>query len=268
MRRLTITILATTLTVLAMATVGNSQPLRYSGELRVAVKGWGNVKLGRGVLEHLTVHCTNTACPATNYLTRGPRVRVVAQPYQGWKFIHWRGACKSRRPVCVMDASRVRADTNGLRHLHVSATFVPVAIGLTQAHPIPLSTDADVGGGWHVRVNSVTTEVPLSPPPQAGAEYLDANVTIGYLGGGSRTPEQDLTWQAVGSHKTPYSIGANPCPYPGPQPALQTYNPLLSGQSATGYVCWQIAINDASSLELYFGSGNLNYPRTTWFALH
>jgi hypothetical protein len=267
MRRLAIAVLTAALAVLGMAAIASSQPLRYDGELRVGIRGWGNVKLGKGVLEHLTVHCTNATCPAVNYLTRGPRARLVAQPYKGWKFVRWRGACKSGKQVCVVDVARIRTDTNGLRHIHVSATFVPVAAGLTQSHPIPLGTDADVGAGWHVRVNSVTPDVQLSPPPQAGAEYLDANVTIGYFGGGSRTPQQNLTWQTVGSHHTPYSIGANPCPYPGPQPQLQTYNPILSGQSVTGYVCWQIAINDASSLELYFGSGSLDSPRTTWFAL-
>src|SRR5205823_15125226 len=160
------------------------------------------------------------------------------------------------------------ADTNGFRHTHVWATVVAAALELTHHHPTPLGMEANVGGGWHVRVNSRTPNVQLSPPPPAGAEYFAAYVTIGYFGGGSSTPEQDLTWQLVGSHHTTYTPGSDPCPYPGPQPALPTYDPLLSGQSATGYVCWQIATNDESSLELYFGSGTLNYPATTWFVLH
>jgi hypothetical protein len=168
----------------------------------------------------------------------------------------------------VVNVAHVRADTNGLRHTHVWATFAPVALGLTHDHPIPLGTEAHVAGSWHVQVNSISSNAQLSPEPPAGSAYFDANVTIGYFGGGSSTPEQDLTWQVVGSHHTTYTPGSDPCPYPGPQPALPTYDPLLSGQSVTGYVCWQIAENDASSLELYFGSGTLNYPATTWFALH
>jgi hypothetical protein len=74
--------------------------------------------------------------------------------------------------------------------------------------------------------------------------------------------------EPVGSHKAPYrNVDGNACSYPGPQPELHT-SALFSGQSTTGYICWTIAANDASSLELYFGSGTLDYPGTTWFALH
>jgi hypothetical protein len=152
--------------------------------------------------------------------------------------------------------------------VQASVTFVPVAAGLTPAPPIPLGTAASVHGGWRVRVESVTPDVALTPAPPTGADYFAAEVTITYLGGGSATPEQDLTWQATGAHRTTYNPGSNPYPYPGPQPPLPTYAPVLSGESVTGYVCWQIAANDAASLELYFGSGSLDYPGTTWFALH
>ena len=216
----------------------------------------------------MTVRCTNAKCPAVNYLTRGSRVVLIEKPYKGWKFTHWRGACKSKKPRCDIAVARVHPNSYGLRQIHVSATFIPVAPGLTRAHPIPLGTAADVGGGWRVRVNSVTPNVQLSPAPPSGAQYFGANVTIGYFGGGSATPEQDLGWQVIGSHHTTYNPGLAPCPYPGPQPALPMYDPVYSGQSVTGYVCWQIAANDANSLELYFGSGNLDYPGTTWFALH
>jgi hypothetical protein len=49
---------------------------------------------------------------------------------------------------------------------------------------------------------------------------------------------------------------------------LDAYDPFAHGESRTGYVCWTISANDASSLALYFGSGTLAFPRTTWFALH
>jgi hypothetical protein len=268
MHRLSAAALLATIAILAAASAASSQGLGYNGQLRLGINGWGNVKLGKGVLEHITVRCTNARCPAVNYLTRGPRARLVERPSDGWKFSHWRGACKSRRPICVVNIARVRADANGFRHLHVSATFVPVAPGLTRDHPIPLGTEADVGAGWHVRINSVTDNVQLSRPPPAGAEYFDASATISYLGEGSSTPAQDLGWQVVGNYQAIYSPGSNPCPNPGPEPPLPTYTPIYSGQSATGYVCWQVATNDAGSLELYFGSGSFAFPRTTWFALH
>jgi hypothetical protein len=48
------------------------------------------------------------------------------------------------------------------------------------------------------------------------------------------------------------------------------FRPVQLGESRTGYVCWTINANGASSLVLFFGSGTLTLdsPRTTWFALH
>jgi hypothetical protein len=268
MRRFAGAVVVSTLTMLAAATVASSQAQRYQGDLWVGINGWGSVQLEKGLLQHRTVRCTRARCPAVNYLTRGPRAVIAEQPHTGWRFSHWRGACKSMRPKCSIDMRKVRPNAYGERNVHVSATFVPVAAGLTRGHPIPLGTTADVGRGWHVQVNSVTPNVQLSPPPASGAQYFAANVTITYLGGGSATPEDALTWQTIGSHNATYNPGSDPCPYPGPEPPLPTYAPVLSGQSVTGYVCWQIAANDATSLELYFGSGSLDYPGTTWFALH
>jgi hypothetical protein len=268
MGRLSCAVLALTLALLAAAAAASSQPQAHNGEVWVGLKGWGSVKLGKGALEHRTVRCTRQSCPAVNYLTRGSRVVISETPSEGWKFTHWHGACKGKRPRCTIDVARVRPNAYGERHVHVSATFIPVARGITRDHPIPVRTDANVGEGWRVRVNSVTPSTQLVPAPPAGEDYFAANVTIGFFGGASSTPENYLTWQAIGSHRTPYNPGSNPCPYPGPQPPLDMYDPVPSGQSVSGYVCWQIAANDASSLELFFGSGSLNYPGTTWFALH
>jgi hypothetical protein len=268
MRRLAGAVLLLTLVLLATAAAASSRTQAYNGDVSLSVKGWGNVKLGKGVIQHGTVRCSRQSCPAVNYLTRGRRVILTETVYKGWKFTHWRGVCKSRRPRCSIDVAKIRPTASGERHIHLSATFVPVAPGITRDHAIPLHTLADVGDGWRVRVNSVTPDVQLAPPAAAGTDYFAANVTIGYFGGASSTPENYLTWQAVGSHRTIYNPGSNPCPYPGPQPPLDMYDPVPSGQSISGYVCWQIAANDASSLDLFFGSGTLDYPGTTWFALH
>lgn len=268
MGRLGGAVIVAALVVLAVAAVASSQTNSANGEVWVAFKGWGSVKLGRGMLEHQTVRCERRSCAAVNYLSRGSRAILTEKSYAGWKFAHWSGACKGRRLRCSIDLTKVRSNAYGERHVHVTATFVPVARGITRSRPIPLRTTASVGAGWRVRVNSVMSDAQLSPPPPSGADYFAANVTIGYFGGAASTPENYLTWQAVGSHHTTYNPGSSPCPYPGPQPPLDMYDPVLSGQSTTGYVCWQIAANDAKSLELYFGSGSLNYPGTTWFALH
>jgi Divergent InlB B-repeat domain len=256
------------LAFLALTAVANSQPrAAYNGEVWVGFKGWGSVKLGKGMLAHRTVNCTRQSCPAVNYLSRGRRVTLTEKPYAGWKFSGWHGACKGKRPKCTINAARVRPNVYGERDMHVGATFVPVAQGITHDNPIRLGTTASVGQGWRMRVNSVMPNAQLLPAPPAGADYFAANVTIGYFGGASSTPENYLTWQSIGSHHTPYNPGSSPCPNQGPQPTLDTFDPLLSGQSRSGYVCWQIATNDATSLELYIGSGSLNYPGTTWFAL-
>jgi hypothetical protein len=89
-------------------------------------------------------------------------------------------------------------------------------------------------------------------------------VTVTYTRGGSLDPG-DLIWDVVGSHGTSYSQASDECPYPGVQPQLDLFTPVFSGQSATGYVCWTIAANDASSLELYFGAGT-PASGTIWFA--
>jgi hypothetical protein len=62
--------------------------------------------------------------------------------------------------------------------------------------------------------------------------------------------------------------GTNDCADPGPQPPLDTLDPLNAGQSTTGYICWTITASDADSLEFFWGLGTLDAPRTTWFALH
>lgn len=267
MRRLAVVLVAA-LAFLAVATAASSQPRVYRGEVWVGFKGWGSVKLGKGMLEHRTIRCTRQSCPAVNYLSRGAHIVLTEKPYAGWKFNRWHGACKRKRPRCTISVAKLRPNVYGERDVRVSAAFIPVAAGITHDHPIPLGRDAHVGQGWRVRVNSVMPDAQLFPAPPTGASYFAANVTIGYFGGASSTPENYLTWQAVGSHHTPYNPGSSPCPDQGPAPTLDMFDPVPSGQSRSGYVCWQIAANDASSLELYIGSGTLNYPGTTWFALH
>jgi hypothetical protein len=272
MPRLAAVLLTAALVFLAVTAVASSHPSSrspaYNGVVWIGFKGWGSVKLGKGMLAHRTIRCTRQSCPAANYLSRGARVTLTEKAYPGWKFSRWHGACKRKRPTCTVKVAKVRPNVYGERDVHVSATFIPVARGLTRDHPIPLGTTAKVGKGWRVRVNSVQPSAQLLPAAPAGAAYFAANVTIGYFGGASSTPENYLTWQAIGSHHTPYNPGSSPCPNRGPEPALDTYDPVLSGQSRSGYVCWQITANDVGSLELYIGSGSLNYPGTTWFALH
>ncbi len=271
MRRLLPVLLIASLALLVAAASARSQPQSFNGSVSVWVKGWGGIKATRGAFGHPTVRCTNASCPHDNVLLKGPHVVLTEKPYTGWKFGGWRGACKSKRATCVLDASHARKDRLGDHSVHVRATFIPVAPGLTRANPIPLGTPATIWDGLVVRVNSANANVQLGTSPPAGAEYFDANLTVTNPSGTSRP-----TWwyglTAEGSGNLPYGSAdnGNGCSAPGPQPPLDTGDPLGAGQSTTGYVCWTIPASDANSLEFYFGaSATLDGPeRTTWFALH
>jgi hypothetical protein len=245
-----------------------SRPQSYTGNVWVGIKGWGSVKAKKGVYSRPTFRCTNATCPAVDGLLHARRVVLVETAYQGWKFTGWHGACKRKtRPTCVIDAARAHKDASGARTIRVRATFVPVASGLTRAQPIPIGTAKSLGNGFTLTVNSATPNVQLSPPPPAGAEYFAADLTVKYTGPGQATARDAGTYYAMGSHPTSYDPFGNACPEV-PQPPLDYNATIYSGQSTSGYICWTIAADDAAGLELYFGSGTLDYPGTTWFALH
>jgi hypothetical protein len=241
---------------------------RY-GSIKIGFKGWGRVVLGKGFLDRqYTPSCMETSCPAAPYTSR-LRAVATAQPMQGWKFVHWRGACKSTKPKCTIRLKHVRPDVSGYRHARLTATFAAAVPGFTRSWPVPLGHTAstDTQDALRFRVNSVTPSASLTPAAPAGAEYFVANITATYVGGGSYNDFYNLAdsrLQVIGSHDAPYNAGSNGCPGGGPAPQLDSFGTLYSGQSDTGNVCWTIAANDASSLELYFdGSGY-----KTWLALH
>lgn len=269
MRRLAAALLISSLALLGAAAGARSQAQSFNGSVWIGIRGWGSVKATKGAVGHPTVRCTDASCRAANFLLKRPRVVLSAKPYKGWKFTGWRRACKStKKPTCVLDASHGRKDTFGGHSIRAAAEFVPVAVGLTRGHPIPIGTAANIGYGFVVRVNSTNADVQLGTPPPAGAEYFDANLTATNTGGRLSNLSNDFDFRAVGSHARYHTDDGAGCSNPGPQPALDTLDPFDPGESRTGYVCWTIAANDASSLELYFGSGTLDHPRTTWFALH
>jgi hypothetical protein len=240
----------------------------FKGGVNLSVKGWGTVTPGRGFAVHRSVPCTNASCGGEALFARARSVVLTAKPYQGWSFVKWRGPCKpTTKPKCTINLRRVRANEFGERVANVRAIFAPVAPGLTRANPIPLGTAKNIGPWLTVRINSTNSNVQLSPAPLTGDEYFDANLTLTFTGQGSATAGS-LDYNVVAGDKTSYNPSANACPNPGPQPPLDMSAPITSGHSASGYVCWTIVTNDESSLELYFGTGTLDYPGTTWFALH
>lgn len=224
------------------------------------------MKATKGVYSRPTFRCTNASCPAADGLLHARHVVLVASANVGWKFAGWHGACRRTRPKCSIDAARAHKSASGARNIRAGATFLPVAPGLTRAQPIPIGTAKSLGNGFTVRVNSAAPNVQLWPPPPAGAEYFAANLTVKYTGGGQATARSAGTYEALGSHTTSYDPFGNACPEV-PQPPLDFSLPIYSGQSTSGSVCWTIATDDADTLEMYFGSGTLDFPGTTWFAL-
>ena len=126
----------------------------------------------------------------------------------------------------------------------------------------------NIGYGFVVRINSANANVQLGASPPVGAEYFDANLTATNAGGRLSNLSLDFGFSAAGSHARYHTDDGHGCTDPGPQPALDAFDPFEPGEFRTGYVCWTIAAEDAGSLELYFGSGTFAAPRTTWFALH
>jgi hypothetical protein len=252
---------------------------RINRRVILFVNGWGSVRPEHGFVGHRTRNCTKL--PDCGWFARARRqhVRIVATPYKGWKFAGWRLACrKNKTRTCSLDLSRFPCPlfVSGPPGYQcrakpfMEAKFVPVAPGLTRKNPIPVGAVHDIGSGYAMRVESAEENVQLSAAPAAGEEYFDADVTLTYTGPGSSTPLDHLDLNAQGSFGQLYNADhGGGCPASDLQPRLDIVDPIASGRSATGHVCWTIATDDAATLEMFFGAGSQDhFPGTTWFALH
>jgi hypothetical protein len=272
MTRLLAAVLVASLACLGGAASARSESQAYSGHLGLWIKGWGTVDLKAGLVEHGPWKCKGVFCTSKGGLRlHASPVVLVETPYKGWKFAGWWGACKSEKPRCVIDLAHIRPNARGQRDVHVGARYVPVAAGFTRGHPIPLGTTADIGRSLRLRVNSVLQTEAVGPCPEPHTcEYFAANVTLSYGNGTSpyATAHSALgDWPVIGGHNRKYTLGADACPS-SPQPQLALDSPIYRGQSETGYVCWSIFTDDASTLELYSGTGGPHPGGTIWFALH
>jgi hypothetical protein len=252
------------------ASAARSQARVLNGGVILKLSGWGGVRPGKGFESHDVFQCFgDEPCAPVTFPAHVRRVTLTATAYAGWRFARWRAPCRGRKakPKCVIDLARVRKGSYGERIAHVRATFTDVAPGFTRAKPVAVGHANGTGDGYRLQVNSVTMNAALSPPAPAGAEYVVANMTIIYTGGGSSgfvSSIADAVINVIGSHNTSYNAQIAGCPNGGPAPQLDKTGTVYSGQAATGNVCWTIAANDAASLELYFGGQKYK----TWFALH
>jgi hypothetical protein len=269
MRSVVASLVVAGLALLTTVAGAHAQASSFAGGVNLGLRGWGSVTPQRGFDLRSPVACRNASCSEEPLFAHVSHVVLTAKPSPGWKFLRWRGPCEAIKtlPKCAINLRHLHADVSGQRVARVQAIFSPIAPGLTRAHPIPVGTAARIGRFITLRVNSANPNVQLSPAAPPGYEYFDADLTVTYTGPGSATPG-GLTYHAMSSNRTPYGPSVDPCPDPGPQPPLDYQEPLSSGQSASGYVCWMIAAPDETSLELYIGSGTVDFPGTTWFALH
>lgn len=142
--------------------------------------------------------------------------------------------------------------------------------GSTRTHPIPVGTEAKIGRGWKLRIDSVTPKAQLTggEPVPAGAEDFVAHVSAKYTGSGSSALYPlELALAVAGPHGQGYRLPADGCTGNWPIPALTTASNerVYSGQSAAGSVCWTIATKDEAKLELYVAPSFAK--RRIWFAL-
>jgi hypothetical protein len=150
-----------------------------------------------------------------------------------------------------------------------------------RANPYKLGTTSPTLDGWRLTVNSATinadTEVeavldqwgqPLNGPPPAGAQYTLVNLSATYVGDGSSILNEFLDGGPVeteGAHHTVYT--APSCYPPSPKLGWDTPDPVYSGQTDTGNLCFKIASNDATTLLLNAGSFVNPRAHVAWFAL-
>jgi hypothetical protein len=263
-------VVVASLALLEGAASAHSTPAN-SGHLGLWIKGWGTVDLKAGLVEHGPWKCQGVFYTTHDGLRlhRSPVV-LVETPYKGWKFTGWRGACAGKQRKCKVNLASIHPKADGQRSIFVGARYKPVAAGFSRSHPIPLGVTARLGRSLRLRVNSVQQTAAPSPcaEPQT-CEYFAANVTLTYGNGTSpyATGSALGDWPVIGSHNRRYSLGSDAC-RSVPQPRLNLESPIYRGHSETGYVCWSIEKNDASTLDLYYGTGGPHPGRTIWLGLH
>lgn len=225
--------------------------------LTVSVTGSGVVHITGG----RQITC-KVSCQQTFRVRAGSRVVVRPAPTTGWKFTAWAGACKGSAPTCTVRPRRASS---------VGVTFVPPG---ARENPYAIGQTGPLGNNWNLRVNSVTPNANdqvvayhdpggfENKPPPPGAQDFMAQVTLTYTGGGSSNAFDNALdrLQAEGSHNAPYAYYS--CGVP-PAPNFESVSgDLFSGQSITGNVCFQVAVNDVDSLLAY-----VDAVKPVWFAL-
>lgn len=248
---------------LAAVTFSSGASATSTVPLALTIKGAGTVKISGKP----AVSCKAT-CRVTVQVAAVAKIAVAFTPGKLWKLAPVKGACKGSAPKCSFTATRAAS---------LSVTFLAPGV---RANPIPLNTAWRLAGNWTLKVDSANPNAQLSNPngtpmaPPVGAQYFMTYIEATYTGGGS-APIGNFAdgLMVAGSHGATYGLGGIGCgpgygelPSPDLQVKIENNEPVYSGQSAAGNICYQIASNDAASLLLDYHT----YPGTpqdTWFAL-
>ena len=235
--------------------------------LSLSVTGTGSVK----VSNEPSVRCTGT-CQMTFRIKAGSKVTVLPKPSALWKLAPWTGACHGARTSCALRLTKPQ---------RVAVTFVTPG---AETNPLPLGTPWFVSGNWLLDVSSVTPNANgqvMSPdgttqPVPAGAQFFMLDISATYKGSGSAS-FGDLANElaAIGHAKTAYGFNSgNGCgpgrsmlPSHDIQPKVVANSPVLSNQTVSGMICFQVAAGDATSLMLSVGR-TASPKQRVFFALH
>jgi hypothetical protein len=124
----------------------------------------------------------------------------------------------------------------------------------TRGNPFPLGETARVGD-WDLTVVSATpdageavlAENPFNDPPTDGYRFFIVEITATYRGADAESLFIGLTFNAVGSGGVAYDFSAYCGVIPDP---IDDFADVLTGDTVTGNICWQVATDDADSLVL------------------
>lgn len=141
----------------------------------------------------------------------------------------------------------------------------------SRSQPVRLGKAAVIGGGWRVKVLRVVPkadrrivstknkygEKPNKPPPPGAQDYM-VKLAVTYIGGGKGNlgTLATLGIHAMGKHNADYDTGlfGEACGSALPKPNFLYAGNVFSGRTVRGNVCFQIAKNDAHTLNLYTGN--------------
>jgi hypothetical protein len=253
--------------VAALVAVSGASATTPTVVLSLSVSGAGTVK----VSNEPVLRCSGT-CHATFRVKSGSKLVVLPKPSTMWRVAAWAGACKGSAPTCTVRMTKAR---------HVSVKFASPG---TESNPIAVGSTWFVPGNWLLQVNGVTANAngqvqaadgtTLQAP--SGTQFLLLDVAATYKGSGTAgfgdfARELSVVDGRGATYRFTSGNGCGPgtsvLPSHDIQPKVVDNSPVGQNQTVSGYICFQVATVDASSLVLV-ASGYSKPVQQVFFALH